>query len=45
MPVFSSDMLGLNVAEIFVGVNNTALLLSDYENCIWNKFEKGLKQN
>ena len=36
-PVFSTDMLGLNVGEIFVGINNTALLLSDYNNRISNR--------
>ena len=33
-PVFSNDILGLNVGKIFTGINNMIVILSDYPNTI-----------
>lgn len=36
-PTISTSFLGLNIGQIFAGINNTAIVLSDYKNSIKNK--------
>ncbi len=35
-PYFSKDLLGLNIGKIFPGINNMAIVLSDYRNNLIN---------
>ena len=37
VPIFTNDLLGLNIGEVYTGVNNMVVILSDFSNSILNK--------